>query len=66
MDDVLNVIAGALKGIGRAKAVELGQELRGMINQKVAGSDPTWDNDLVEVVDGLVEGLGDDTAGLPE
>lgn len=62
MDDVLNVLVGTLKGLGQAKAAELGRSLRGTINAKVASTDPTYDDDLVGVLDAFVEGLGDDSA----
>jgi len=62
MDEVIDILVGTLKGLGKTKAKELGTKLRGKLNDAVAGTDPTFDDDLVEVVDAFVEGFGDDTA----
>lgn len=62
MEDVLDVIVGALKGLGKEKAAAFGRDLRATINAKVQGSNPTYDDGLLEVADAFIEGLGDDSA----
>lgn len=62
MEDILDLIALALKGVGAEEAGKLGRKLRGRVNDKVNGSDPLYDNAVVEVVDAFVEGLADDSA----
>lgn len=62
MENILDIIAGALKGVGAAKAKELGRELRGALNDKVASTSQSYDDDLVEVLDSFVEGFADDGA----
>ena len=58
MENVLDVIAGALKGLGKTKAGEFGADLRAVLDAKVASTDPTYDDDLVEVLDAFVDGFG--------
>jgi len=62
MAKLVDMLVSTLKGLGKVEAKKLGQELRGNVNDRVAGTDPTWDNDVVEIFDSFVEGLGDDTA----
>lgn len=63
MNNVLDVLVGTLRGLGSQKAGELGRDLRAQLNAKVASTDPTYDDDLVAVLDAFVEGFGDDKAG---